>query len=371
MEFRLTDNSFFNESTEQSRVKSEIVAKYLWTWAKVVIPTTKTKGNKIGYIDLFCGKGQYLDGTKSTPLIILEKAVADPDMCNMLVTLFNDSDADNVKTIKAHISSIIGIHRLKYQPQVELDTIDHNTSELFETLKLIPTVTFLDPWGYKGITRDLISSVIKDWGCECILFFNYNRISMGLFNPSVKSHMDALFGEERANELRKILPSLNVEQREKTILAALEQTVREIGGDFLLAFRFRSGKSNRISHHLVFVTKHLRGYEIMKDIMAKASTTEVEGVPSFEYSPNATQLDFPFDGSPIDKLKESLLNHFNGRTISVQDIYETHNLGTPYLKRNYKEALKQMESQELISATPPSSERRRDTIADTVVIHFK
>jgi len=39
------------------------------------------------------------------------------------------------------------------------------------------------------------------WGCDCVFFFNYNRINAGINNPGVKKHMDALFGEERADAL--------------------------------------------------------------------------------------------------------------------------------------------------------------------------
>ena len=39
----MTNNSFFNESTETSLVKAEIVAKYFWAWAKVIIPRAKKR----------------------------------------------------------------------------------------------------------------------------------------------------------------------------------------------------------------------------------------------------------------------------------------------------------------------------------------
>ena len=41
-------NPFFKESREQSRVKSEIVAKYLWAWAQVIMPSAKKGSNRIG-----------------------------------------------------------------------------------------------------------------------------------------------------------------------------------------------------------------------------------------------------------------------------------------------------------------------------------
>src|SRR6266404_3380937 len=109
---------FFNESREQSQIKSRIVSKYFWAWAKVIIPTVKSRGNRIAYIDLFAGPGRYEDGTVSTPLMVLEKAIADEGMRNMLVTLFNDRDADNVGKLAAAIKALPGIEKLKYQPQI-------------------------------------------------------------------------------------------------------------------------------------------------------------------------------------------------------------------------------------------------------------
>ena len=73
----------------------------------------------------------------------------------------------------------------------------------FEENKLVPTLFFVDPWGYKGMTLRLINSVLKDWGCDCCFFFNYSRVNAGLGNDAVEKHMDALFGSERASSLRQ------------------------------------------------------------------------------------------------------------------------------------------------------------------------
>lgn len=371
MVIRVSVSSFFNESTEQSRIKAEIVSKYLWAWAKVIIPTTKIRDNRIAYIDLFAGTGKYQDGTKSTPLLILEKAIRDQDMRNMLVTIFNDADPNNMKSLESNINSIAGIKTLKYQPQIYTDTVDQKFPDIFQSTRMIPSLTFLDPWGYKGLSYQLINSVIKDWGCDCIVFFNYNRINMGLANNSVKNHIDALFGLKRAEELRQRIRTLKVEEREQVILTNLEDTMKEIGGDYLLPFRFRSERGNRISHHLVFVSKHRKGYDIMKEIMAKASSSENQGVPSFEYSPMKTiQLNlFPQDSS-LYNLKESLFAEFKGQTMSVLEIFDKHNIGTKYRKRNYKKVLLELENAGVIMTRPSPSERKKNTIGDSVVVTF-
>src|SRR5689334_17966714 len=106
----MVDSQFFDESRQQSQIKARIIEKYLWAWAKVIIPTAKKQREKrILYIDLFAGPGRYDDGTLSTPLLVLQKAIGDPDMRSMLVTLFNDKDADSAGKLKAAIQALPGI----------------------------------------------------------------------------------------------------------------------------------------------------------------------------------------------------------------------------------------------------------------------
>jgi len=62
----MVDNNFFDESREQSQIKARIVTKYFWAWAKVISPSTRARGNRIAYIDLFAGPGRYEDGTEGS-----------------------------------------------------------------------------------------------------------------------------------------------------------------------------------------------------------------------------------------------------------------------------------------------------------------
>src|ERR1700751_4456121 len=98
----------------------------------------------------------------------------------------------------------------------------------------------VDPWGYKGLSLKLINSVLQNWGCDCVFFFNYNRINMGLNNELVKEHMNALFGRNRAEALRAKLEKLSGDQREVTIIEELSDALREMGGNYVLPFRFRN-----------------------------------------------------------------------------------------------------------------------------------
>ena len=244
--------------------------------------------------------------------------------------------------------------------------------ETFEHMDTIPTLSFVDPWGYKGLSLQLIRAVLKSWGCDCIFFFNYNRINMGINNQAVKEHIDALFGEERANELRALLPDMNSDERELTIVEAIRQSLKEKGRRYVLTFCFKTPDGNRSSHYLIFVSKHFLGYHIMKGIMAAESSIAAQGVPSFEHNPAAKQP-LLFE-TPLDNLADMLLTDFAGRRMTMKQIYEQHNVGKPYIESNYKDVLAKLEAEGKIQADPPADKRLKRkgkvTFADRVVVTF-
>ncbi len=129
-------------------------------------------------------------------------------MRQYLVTLFNDAKIEHASVLKQEIESLPGIDRLAHKPRVECEEVGERIVRMFEAWKAVPTLFFVDPWGYKGLSLGLINSVLKNWGCDCIFFFNYNRINAGLSNEAVKQHMDVLFGQERADKLRIKLEAL-------------------------------------------------------------------------------------------------------------------------------------------------------------------
>jgi three-Cys-motif partner protein len=366
-------SAFFDETTAQSAIKAKIVSDYLWAWAKVLIPTVRARGDRIGYIDLFAGPGRYVDGTKSTPLLVLEKAIADADMRRMLITLFNDADPENVTSLEREIATLPGIDTLKHKPIVQNEIVDTEVAELFSGANVIPSFFFIDPWGYKGLSLTLINSVLKDWGCDCVFFFNFNRINMGVTNDAVAPHLDALFGESRANTLRELLPTLAPPDRELTILEHLSEALKEKGATYVLPFCFKNELGNRTSHHLIFVTKHPKGYQIMKSIMARESSSTEQDVPSFDYNsaPPNPQMRFLFAlGRPLHDLEGMLLEAFAGQTLAARQIFERHNVGTRFIERNYKSVLKRMEASGVIKTNPPASSRKKNTFADRVRVTF-
>jgi three-Cys-motif partner protein len=362
---------FFDERTDQSEVKARIVQKYFYAWANVIMPTARKSGGRIAYIDLYAGPGRYKDGAASTPLLVLQHAIADAKLASMLVTLLNDSDSNRTSTLQTEICALPGIGNLKHKPVVSCGEIDEEAEKHFNQAKLVPSFSFIDPFGYKGLSLKIIKGVIKDWGCDCVFFFNYNRINAGIGNQAVAGHMDALFGKERADVLRVRLSGLSPELREALILEELAAEIKALGGTYVLPFTFRNSSGTRTSHKLVFVSKSFKGYAIMKDIMAKESSTEDQGVPSLAYSPADWSMPLLFSlQRPLDQLRATLLKDFAGQELPVAEIYKRHSVDTPYVMKNYKESLTQLETEGKIAVRSLRDARRKGTFADHLLVRF-
>jgi three-Cys-motif partner protein len=155
----MATDKFFTEPRENSKIKATIIAKYFLVWAKII----GKHAEKIAYIDLFAGPGRYKDDTRSTPLLVLESAIADPMLRDRLVAVFNDAEPENAASLTEEIRKLPGLDTLKVKPIVDNESVGDDTANALAKMSLIPTLCFFDPFGYKGLSLKLINAVLKDW----------------------------------------------------------------------------------------------------------------------------------------------------------------------------------------------------------------
>jgi len=374
------NNEFFQEQREQSLIKARVVSKYFSAWANVIVNTLKKQPQqtqRMAYIDLFAGPGRCDDQSKSTPLLVLDTILANPNLSSRMLTLFNDVDAANIESLKTAISQVNGIEQLRYQPTFYNMSVGDEIVNMFKGVNLVPTFFFVDPWGYKGLSLDLVSSIIKDWGCDCVFFFNYNRINMGVNNLAIEPHMVSLFGKERLIDIQSnVDKSSSPEEREAIIIQALCDALKQNGSKYVLPFRFKNNEGTRTSHHLLFISKEFRGYDIMKDIMAKESSNNIDGVANFEYNPRDVHYKqgslFDMLSCPLDSLQDLLLKQYAGKTIDFTDLYKQHSVDKPFVRKNYKDVLRDLLDNGKITAVNPKTGKlpRKGTFSDEMRITF-
>lgn len=94
-------------------------------------------------------------------------------------------------------------------------------------------------------------------------------------------------------------------------------------------------------------------------------------VASFEYNPATKNQPLLFGlTKSVEDLEDELLLAFSGKTKTMENIYLEHNVGTPFIKSNYKKALVNLENKGKIEVSIPISQRRKNTFADHLLVTF-
>jgi three-Cys-motif partner protein len=129
-------------------------------------------GDKLAYMDFYCGPGKYRDGSPSTPVLVLTQAMTSPTLQQKLVVLFNDKEQGHIDALKASIAAVPGIGGLKHEITYLCTEVGQAFEDHFKGTSIVPTFTFVDPFGYKGVTLELLKAMLKDFGCDLVLFFS-------------------------------------------------------------------------------------------------------------------------------------------------------------------------------------------------------
>jgi len=194
---------------------------------------------------------------------------------------------------------------------------------------------------------------------------------MAIQNRFVEAHIKALFGPEYLAVLQAQVSGLAPGGREALVLEHLSESLRELGGEYVLPFCFKNDPGTRTSHYIIFVSKNPLGYKIMKEIMAKESSKSEQGVPSLSYCPADKTCPLLFElARPLDDLAQMLLSEFAGQQLTVNEIYQRHNVGRPFIESNYKSVIKQLDAEGRVTCDPSKEKRRKNTLSDGTIVIF-
>lgn len=322
---------------------------------------------RLMYLDLFCGPGRYDDGrgntVASTAISILEYAVGNADLREMLITLFNDAKEEHIAALKKNILAVPGIDGLKHRPRVRTGEVDESVTKVFAGKKIVPTFSFIDPFGFKGLTLELIDSLLRNFGCDMVLFFNFNQINRFLTTKAVKKHIDGLFGEARADELREACKQVQSQQREELVIEKYIEALNDLGYDYVIPYVVEFDEKDRTSHYLIFISKNHVGFKVMKGVMYALSENKTQGVAKFGYVGSVNKTKTPildFFNTPLDDMANHICEVFAGRSLTRKQLmtsYDKNYPKNPYVDQNWRDALTMLETEGRIEADPPMADR--------------
>ncbi len=362
----MSTDSFFERQTPESRAKTDIVASFFPAWLNIIGAVSQ---GPLAYMELFAGAGTFEeDGTKSTPILVLEHVISSPYASRFRIIL-NEMEEESADKLESTVMSLPGINRLRERPiLLREEVVLENSLKFLKHLGDFPAVLFVDPFGYKGLSRQLFARFMNvGWGRDAILFFNYRRINAAISNPEFVEHMDAIFGRDRARDLRETLAGLNPRDREKQVHAAMEEALHEVGVKYVHRYDFEKRHDS-----LFFMSQKEKGLRVMKNIMQKRSHRDASGIPSFSYSRNGAQPQqlglFSQSKTPLEELHGALLERFAGHLMTFEQIFLEHHPNTNYVEKNYRDVLLEMEAHGEIEVSP--KKRRSGTFGPAVKVKF-
>ncbi|MGQ9848231.1 MAG: three-Cys-motif partner protein TcmP, partial [Bacteroidales bacterium] len=335
---------------EHTRVKHILLEKYLKAW----IPILGKWNPKICYFDGFAGRGEYTDGTLGSPIIALQVGDKLAQYYGKLFMVFIEKDKDNYKNLEDVLdrkrSTIKNLEKIEIiKENNEFANVIEKIFDYFEKEKstLAPSFFFVDPFGFSGIPFKIIKKILSNPKTEVFFTFMIRDISRFIENPPHGDTFTELFGTEEWKSIIKL------GGRENALIELYRKQLHQTANvKYSLCFRTSESKRLRTLYYLIHATNNFKGHFIMKSIMFNQSA-----LGKFAYlgpkdiaERRQTRL---FDIHNVEDLKKILLERFEGETLTYDEIQEKICFPwysePPYIDKHYREALKGLEKENIIS----------------------
>lgn len=383
-------NEFFCELHEHSKAKLELLKNYAIKWMRKV--TLGTRQKKCAIIDTFAGTGLYDDGSEGSPIVLINEALnyskQSQEKNNIdfekIILIFIEKEKTNFLKLKENIEKIIEQElipdefvRINNYSNVEIlisnDDFNNFTENLLKNVdSIIPTLMFVDPFGYKVLNYSNISKIIKQYDmCELIINFMYEEINRFFLKSDSEVFIDTLknFYGPNFDIIKNIIKTKTGEERRNVIIDGYKENLIKAGSIYSLDFDIE--KNRKVKMNMIFSTKNKYGFDVMKESMLDiCHNTDFE---YHTYSPQLSLFDIDTDKRCVELLSNYIYNNFKSNKVqynSIKNFAMTH----PFIPSKFtKKSLKKLELELKIVDVIKSdgSKRKKGTFPDNSLIVFK
>lgn len=348
-----------------TKAKHDILVQYLQAWFAIMGGSSLVK--RAGVLDGFAGPGVYADGEPGSPLLVLN-TLLDHDAFSRwdgteFVFLFNEQDEARFRSLEATVADIAATS----PKNVSVQAVNRSFSDLAEAVlndaektSLIPLFAFVDPFGYRDCSMDLIRRLLQYDKAELFIYFDFNSANrFAGKGVGVDERFKELFGtDEFVNapvsgpERGRFLHDLYLRQLKQVCSFAHVQSFAMIN------------ESGHIGNYMFFCTRNLQAFDKMKAVMWKLDPSG-----AYRFEDRFAEQDVLFDDQAgTEALQADLAAHFAGQEVLVQTVIDYVIAETPYHSGQVKtRTLKPMQAAGRISSP---NQRRRGQFPDGTRIWF-
>ena len=355
------------ELEEHTRAKHEILKGYLGAW----FPILAQSRYRIVYIDGFAGPGVYAGGEEGSPVLALRTAREHPlrDRFNEIVFWFIEHnkkrytrlgevlqekfpDMENKDSDRIRYYVVHG----EFARSVE-GTLDEIESE---GQNLAPTFAFIDPFGFSNMPMRTVRRILGYLRCEVMVTFMDGYIRR-FHDERRENALDEIYGTPDWRQIPK-------SDTDMTYVELYKQELKKAGAKYVMAFEIKDSQGKGI-YNLVYATKNIKGMEVMKNAMLKASQAG-EYMYSDRTDPQQQVLiDYRDESHWVPRAADSVFKKFSGKRNVPVEVISEHVVGhTIYPFR--KSILKELESGETPRIVDVKRRKRKGTYPDGCRVSF-
>lgn len=351
------------EYSEHTRVKHEILTKYMVGWVNIL-----GTYHNLNIFDCFAGRGIYTDNSEGSPLKIIKILVKlknnrnRPTSANLFII---ERDKRNYKKLIQEIENL----KQSEGPWSWL-TINTYNDEFANVIKEIitsnsvsPAFFFIDPFGFKGIPISTIKKLLSNTKTEVFITFMVRDVNRFLASPPHQNSIKELFGLQNI-EKKLIEEPYSQLKKEQAILKLYRNQLYDIANvKFTFPFKVNADNKLQTTYYLIHCTNHPKGCELMKAIMYNSGTRGRFGY----FGPAEGQLSLEYY-TGVERLKEYLLTTFNKRKLNFNELIIETLMETNFIRKHYRQAIKELEKEQKIVI---KGKGERGGIKDNTMIIFE
>ncbi len=302
--------------------KHKILESYLEPWLKII--SKQPWAEKIFYVDAFAGPGTYHSGETGSPLIAAklltkykEKYPEKEFWCIGI-----EKERKRFEGLQKSLKDKINNIKLKLYNREFNDVID----EIIGIIRKHPAFFFLDPEGFSGMDFIKVKRILDLPHKEVFINFQYNSIQRWLKAEKVERTINNLFGTDKWKEVIKKAKS--PAEKEKALIELYKSQLRK-ENYYVWYFKNKFCQKDMTIYYLVYASKNLTGFKIMKEVMFKEANRRYWETDLF---------------APIKKeeFKKELAKKFSGKKVKEEVVLEYVLQETNYLAKDMEWALKEL-----------------------------
>ena len=331
--------------------KHDLLRRYLGAW----FPIMYKRNKRIIYLDAFAGPGVYTGGEQGSPLIALKTLITHKVFPKMggteFLFAFIEKDKLKCQRLEQEIKTFWLTQEENKTSNIKIEVLNNEFMNIAQDVLnilesdnaiLAPTFAFVDPFGWSGMTLDLMTKFLSFRKCEILVNFMVEDISRFLNEENTQKSLLDCFGTDRYRDFA----SLSGDERIEALRDLFVDQLREAGSfKYVTSFKMVNNRG-KTKYFLIHGTRSITGLRAMKDAMWKLDPT---GNYQFEARWRGRQV--LFSPNYIKDLEKEFIEEFKGREVSISEIENYVLTDTLYTKKHIKPTLKEMEGEGKISAT--------------------